>query len=352
MISSENRFAVFQIPLWATWAGFASPPIFEADRALVRRQLAAELAVVVDVEPRRVGQTERGRGAGIHAVAALADPGHDDALGPEADLHRSQVLMEIVDELAVGGQVQDLLFEDEVASDLGSDHDPRARERRRADIEWIEAANLLERDAGGADIFQCALGHDAHLVLGPVIADLGQRAVDCGAITRGRKAQAGIPAGADLAETVHQRESPGPGALVDGATEAELSQVQRRGLERERHVNVGVALVDGEAEIDTRREPRAEARDTAKGLPLVADKVSLRIGPDRDAVALAPGAVARIFRAGRCAARAGMGSGRPGARPPPGWVRNARGTPPGSGLPSRSRKFDPRLSALLPADWS
>src|SRR3954447_12939787 len=311
MISSENRFAVFQIPLWATWAGFASPPIFEADRALVRRQLAAELAVIVDVEPRRVGQAERGRGAGIHAIAALADAGYDDALGPEADLHRSQVLMEIVDELAVGGQVQDLLVEDEVASDLGSDHDARARERRRADIEWIEAANLLERDAGGADIFQCALGHDAHVVLGPVIADLGQRAVDCGAITRGRKSQASIPAGADLAEAVHHREGPGPGALVDRAAEAELRQIQRGGLKCERHVDIGVALVDGEAEIDTRREPRAKACDTAKRLALVADKVSLRIRPDRDAITLEPGAVARVFRARRRAAAAGIGPKRP-----------------------------------------
>src|SRR6059058_6172220 len=99
--------------------------MFEADRALVRRQFVAELAVVIDIEPRRVGQAERGRGAGIHAIAALADAGNNDALGPQADLNGAEILVKIVDELAVGREIQNLLVEDEIASDLGPDHDAR-----------------------------------------------------------------------------------------------------------------------------------------------------------------------------------------------------------------------------------
>src|SRR5262245_47120632 len=70
-----------------------------------------------------------------------------------------------------------------------------------------------------------------------------------------------------------------------------------------------MTLVDGETEIDARCEPRTEPGDAAKRLALVADEITLRIGPDRDAVTLDPGTVARILRAlGRTAA-AGIGAG-------------------------------------------
>jgi hypothetical protein len=112
----------------------------------------------------------------------------------------------------------------------------------------------------------------------------------------------------NLAETVHHREGPGPGSLVDGAVEADLRQAKRRRLERERNVDVGMTLVDGETKIDAGCEPRAEPSDAAKCLALVADEITLRIGPDRDAVPLDPGAVARIFRALGRAAAAGVGA--------------------------------------------
>jgi hypothetical protein len=71
-----------------------------------------------------------------------------------------------------------------------------------------------------------------------------------------------------------------------------------------------VALVDGEADVDARRKPRTEAGDAANGLALVADEIALRIGPDRDAITLEPGAVARILRALGRAATAGIGTQR------------------------------------------
>src|SRR5215831_10729654 len=99
------------------------PSVFEADRALLRGELVAELAVIIDVESRGVGQAERGRRASVEAVAALSDAGHHEALPAQADLDRSQVLIEIVDEFAVGGQVQNLLVEDEVTPNLGAEHE-------------------------------------------------------------------------------------------------------------------------------------------------------------------------------------------------------------------------------------
>src|SRR5207245_1235943 len=111
-------------------------------------------------------------------------------------------------------------------------------------------------------------------------------------------------------ETVHHREGPGPRPFIKRAVEADLGHVQRRRLERERHVDVGMALIDGETEIDARRNPRAEAGDAAKCLALVADESALRIGPDRDAVALEPGAEARILRALGRPAAAGIAAER------------------------------------------
>ena len=95
------------------------PPAYrrDPDPRLLERLIEAGPVRLVTLAPERV---PRG------FIAALADAGDDDALSPEADLHRSQVLIKIVDELAVGGQVQDLLVEDEVAPDLGPDHDARA----------------------------------------------------------------------------------------------------------------------------------------------------------------------------------------------------------------------------------
>ena len=66
----------------------------EAERSLMRLQRSAELGVVVEIEPRRVGQAERGGCAGVRAVPAFANALHRDALGTEADDDRTEVLRE------------------------------------------------------------------------------------------------------------------------------------------------------------------------------------------------------------------------------------------------------------------
>ena len=91
----------------------------------------AELAVIVDVEARGVAQAERSGRAGIRAISAFADALHDDALGAEADGDRAEILRDVVDELAVGGEIQNLLIEDPVAPDLRADQEPRALEPSR-----------------------------------------------------------------------------------------------------------------------------------------------------------------------------------------------------------------------------
>src|ERR1700724_3257067 len=109
---------------------------------------------------------------------------------------------------------------------------------------------------------------------------------------------------------MYQRDRPGPRALVDGGVEAELGQVEPRRLQRQRHIDGGAALVDGKADIDARHHPRAKARDTAHGAPLVTDIVNLRTCAGGDAVELAPGPVTRTVvdrLGGTAAARIGAG---------------------------------------------
>src|SRR4051812_30830503 len=71
----------------------------DAERALMRLRCGAVLAVIVDVEARGVAQAERGRRAGIRAIAAFADALHDDALSAEADGDGAEILRDVVDEL-------------------------------------------------------------------------------------------------------------------------------------------------------------------------------------------------------------------------------------------------------------
>src|SRR4051794_27180967 len=92
----------------------------------------AEFAVVIEVDPRVAGQAERGGGAGVGAISAFADALHGDALRTETDGDRAEALGEIVDELAVGGEVENLLLEDPVMSDLGSDQEARTLRERGA----------------------------------------------------------------------------------------------------------------------------------------------------------------------------------------------------------------------------
>ena len=276
-------------------------------RALMRLHRGAEFGVVVDVEARGIGQAQRRRGAGIRAVLAFADALERDALGAEADGDVGEILHDIVDELAVGRQVENLPVEDPVMADLRADQQPRALHGGARRHHGIEAADLLQRTGPGADIFERGLGHDAALVPGPVIADLAQHAVEPRVVSGGRKAKAGVAARIDVAETVHHRAGPGPRPAVDGGGEAELGQVDRRRLQRQRNVDRGAALVDREADIDARRHPRADPGHAAPGLAGVADEIADRAVLRGIAVAFEPGPVARRFRAlgGAAAARIG-----------------------------------------------
>jgi hypothetical protein len=96
----------------------------------VRLQRRAELAVTVEIEARGIGETERRRRAGVGAIAAFTDPLHRDALGPQADHERTEVLGKIVDELAVGREVEDLLVENPVMADLRAQQHAGAFQRR------------------------------------------------------------------------------------------------------------------------------------------------------------------------------------------------------------------------------
>jgi hypothetical protein len=64
------------------------------------------------------------------------------------------------------------------------------------------------------------------------------------AITGSGSTEPGVPPRIDAAETAHHRYRPGPRTLVDGRVEAELRQIERRRLQRKRHVDVGAALID------------------------------------------------------------------------------------------------------------
>src|SRR5206468_3232556 len=101
---------------------------------------------------------------------------------------------------------------------------------------------------------------------------------------------------------------PGPRALVDGSVEADLGQVERRPLQRQRYIDRGATLIDGEADIDARCHARADARDAADGAALVAEIVGLRTGGHSEAIELAPGPVARAFGRFRGAAAGRIGA--------------------------------------------
>src|SRR5690242_17228348 len=109
----------------------------------MRLQRGAELAVIVEIEARAVAKAERGGRTGVGAIAALTDPLHRDALGAETDHDRAEILRDIVDELAVGGKVEDLLVENEVVTDLGAQQQAGPFKRRPALGDGIETTGLL-----------------------------------------------------------------------------------------------------------------------------------------------------------------------------------------------------------------
>src|SRR5581483_8226040 len=90
--------------------------------------------------------------------------------------------------------------------------------------------------------------------------------------------------------------------LVYGGVEAELRQVERRRLQGQRHVDLGVALVDRETDVHMRHDLRAEAEYAAGGAALVTDNIALTVGPDREPVELAPAPVTRPLNGLGCTA--------------------------------------------------
>src|SRR4051794_20403844 len=96
----------------------------------MRLQGGAIFAVIVDVEARGVAQAERSRRPRIRAVTAFADALQGDTLGAEADGDRAEILHDIVDQLAVDGQIQNLAVEEPVAPDLRADQEAGAFGRR------------------------------------------------------------------------------------------------------------------------------------------------------------------------------------------------------------------------------
>ena len=179
----------------------------------------------------------------------------------------------------------------------------RARSSRgAARRDRIEPAELLQRSGRGADIFERGLRHDTALVGAPVIAELGKRPVDFGVVAGGGETKPGVPARVHLSEAVNQRDRPSPRALVHRGVESELGEIERCRLQRQWHIDVGMALVDRKPDIDAGRDARAEPGDAATGPALVADEVADLAGPGRNSVGLAPGPEARRLGALRGAA--------------------------------------------------
>src|SRR5471030_518929 len=100
------------------------PLHLDAERALMRLVDGAELAVIIDVKTHGIVQAERSRRAGIGAIPALAEALHGDALRTKADDRRRKILSEVVDEFAVGRQVENFLIDNPVMPDLRADQDP------------------------------------------------------------------------------------------------------------------------------------------------------------------------------------------------------------------------------------
>src|SRR3981189_1688470 len=119
------------------------PLQLDAERPLMRLHRGAKLAVIVDIKSRCIAQAERCGRAGIRAISAFADPLHGDALGAEADGDRAEILRDIVDELAVGGQIENLPIENPVVPDLRAHQDPRALHGCTGRHHGTETAELL-----------------------------------------------------------------------------------------------------------------------------------------------------------------------------------------------------------------
>ena len=102
-------------------------------------------------------------------------------------------------------------------------------------------------------------------------------------------AEAGVSARIDFSKAVDQCDSPGPWPPVDRGIDAELGEIERGRLQRQRDIDGGMALVDRNADVNAGRDARAQAGYAAPGLTPVANKIALRAGPGLDSVGLPPG---------------------------------------------------------------
>src|SRR5258708_22654530 len=96
--------------------------------------------------------------------------------------------------------IENLAVENEVVPDLGAEKDRRPLHRRSARHHRIKTAGLLKRPGRSAHIFECGFRHDPALVHVPVVAELGQRAVDMAIIGGAGDAGPGVPAGSNPPE--------------------------------------------------------------------------------------------------------------------------------------------------------
>src|SRR5712691_290975 len=170
---------------------------------------------------------KRCRGAGIRTIPAFANALHRDAFSAEADRRRTEILRDVVDELAVGGQIENLPIDNPVVPDLRAHQQARALQRYAGRRDRIETAELLQRSGRGADIFERGLRHDAALVQAPVVAELGQSSVDVGVVAGAGGPEAGISARIDFTKAVDQCDGPGPWPPVDRGVDADLGEIER-----------------------------------------------------------------------------------------------------------------------------
>jgi len=73
----------------------------------MRLHRGAKLAIIVEIKSRHVAEVEGSGRAGIRAISAFANALQRNALGAEADGGGAEILRDFVDELAVGGDVED-----------------------------------------------------------------------------------------------------------------------------------------------------------------------------------------------------------------------------------------------------
>src|SRR5262245_21254001 len=100
--------------------------------------------------------------------------------------------MEIVDQLAIGGKVENLPVKHPVAPDFCAEHCARPLQCCTRHRDRTESADLLKWRRASAYIFQIDLWHDPALVQAPVVAELDERTVELGAVVRGGEPKAGV----------------------------------------------------------------------------------------------------------------------------------------------------------------